>query len=171
MLEPEERRRLNLPIAGASVYYWRYEFMEGRYADRGQNDLDNLLDFALTFGHEELERHGEFYPFGFSVSRASNRSDPEPFALDFDSGQDVQVILEGYRSGVLALRESIRAGAVAANVSLSDGRDAIQVELVSFDQNLSVQVFQPYIMERNEEGSITLSLGDLEAGAGSLLPS
>ena len=73
-----------------------------------QGDLDGLLNVVLPFAEQMLQKHGEFYPFGASVSAAGKVAmlGGQPEDNDHPSSVSVlEIMLEGVRSS----RDNLRA--------------------------------------------------------------
>jgi hypothetical protein len=92
-----------------------------------QSDLDGLLNTLLPFAQQELEKLGEFFPFGAIVT-----ADGETKLLGADEMQDERPDSASIISMLLAAaqdrRPELRAVGICSNVRSTDS-DAIRVEL------------------------------------------
>jgi hypothetical protein len=122
-----------------------------------QDDLDGLLDAALPFAQQQIETHGEFFPYGVALDSDGTlgmlAGDPDgseqPASLDV-----LAVLFDGLRSQ----RDQLRAIAVVSDVRLADS-DAIRVEL-EHREGPAMAVFLPYRRSPILEG---FEFGDLSA--------
>lgn len=124
-----------------------------------QDDLDGLLDAALPFAQQQLERHGELFPYGMALGL-----DGETTAVAGDPGDgehpsslDVRAVLI---DGLREQRDDLRAIALVSDVRLA-GSDAIRVEL-EHREGPAMAVLLPYRRSRLRK---RLELGNLEAMA------
>jgi hypothetical protein len=92
-----------------------------------QSDLDGLLNTLLPFAQQELEKLGEFFPFGAIVT-----AEGETKLLGADKMQDERPDSASIISMLLAAaqnkRDELRAVGICSNVRSTDS-DAIRVEL------------------------------------------
>lgn len=106
-----------------------------------QEDLDALFELVLRFAEQMLGEHGEFFPFGASIS---NDGDASLMAAGPDSGeaprpdQLLATLYEGARANAAAMR----AVAFVTDVH-ADGSDAVRVELEDLD-GMALVVLVPY---------------------------
>lgn len=129
-------------------------------SQQAQDDLDSLVNACLPFAQQQLERRGEFFPFGASIA-----ADGETKMIAGDPGQGehplssdvVSIMVDGLR----ARRDSLRAAAIATDVRLTDG-DAVRVELEHAEGH-AIAVFLPYKKKRLGRG---LEFQTLRAGPG-----
>jgi hypothetical protein len=125
-----------------------------------QDDLDGLLNSALSFAQQQLAKHAEFYPFALAVNLDGETvtigARPAP-------GQEHPNSADVIQASIKALTErnqKIRAGAIAYDVRLPTRTDAIRVDLEHRDgQTLSIVL--PYTRKRN-----TIEYGQLSAHPG-----
>src|SRR4051795_3295271 len=96
-------------------------------SEEAQGQLDQLLNIALGFAQEELGEHREFFPFAVALDRegqaalvAGNTDQERPRSADVMASCTAQLV---------ALRDGLAATAIAADARLTDGGDAISVEL------------------------------------------
>src|SRR5918992_2306757 len=97
-------------------------------SSKAQQQLDELLNVVLPFAQQELEKHGEFYPYAAAIGASG---EPELIAGLPAEGGEHPASADVIDACVAALRERrdrIQAAAVVADVSAADC-DAIQVEL------------------------------------------
>ena len=96
-------------------------------SQQAQEDLDNLLNAALPFAQQMLDKNGEFYPYGYAVGIDGQLG---MFGADPGQGEHpesvdvINLLVEGLR----ARRDQLRAAAVVADVRMS-ASDAIRVQL------------------------------------------
>ncbi len=127
-----------------------------------QADLDGLFDTASGFARQQLEKHGEFYPYAVTVG-TDGRTAFLDASLAPDSDQPSAIeILAVCREALAAARDELRAAAVVADVRVSEGGDAIQVE-VEHAEGIAITILQPYTKKRFGRG---VQFGELEASAG-----
>lgn len=130
---------------------------------QAQNDLDGLLDAALGFAQQQLDTHGEFFPYAVAIGADDQaemiaaRPDPaeeHPRSLD---------VIDACLGALTDRRDNIRAGAVVADVRLPElGSDAIQVELEHVEGQ-ALTVLLPYTKKRLRRG---IDYGPIRAQAG-----
>ena len=126
-----------------------------------QQQLDNLLDVVLPFAQQELEEHGEFFPYAAAI-----RADGEPELIaglpaaegDHPASPDV---IDACLAALAERRDRIRAAVVVADVSTPEG-DAIRAELEHADGH-AIAVFLPYSKKRFSRG---VDYGELHAEPG-----
>ena len=106
-----------------------------------QEDLDGLLNLVLPLAQKLLGQHGQFYPFGASVSTDGEAS---LTASDAGLGEHPQPerVLAGVYDGARATAGENRAAAFVSDV-LINGSDAVQVELEHRD-GIALVVLVPY---------------------------
>lgn len=130
-------------------------------SQQAQDDLDGLLDATLPFAQQMLDKNGEFFPFGASVSTngdvAIASADPAVVGEHPASTDVLAALADGFRAG----RDHLRAVALVSDVRLADS-DAVRVELEHSDGH-SLAVLLPYQKKRFGRG---IQYGDL-AAAGS----
>jgi hypothetical protein len=129
-------------------------------SQQAQDDLDSLVNACLPFAEEMLQRRGEFFPFGASISMAGETSmlggDPGQGEHP-QSGEVISTLVDGLRRQ----RGALRAAAVAADVRTPNG-DAIRVEL-EHAEGQAIAVLLPYKKKRFGRGFEFLPL---QAGLG-----
>lgn len=129
---------------------------------QAQQDLDGLLEPALGFAQQQLDRHGEFFPYAVVV-----RSDGqiEMVAARPDAANDRPAsadVIAACRTTLAERRDQLRAAAVVADVRLPDGSDAVQVEL-EHTEGPALTIQLPYSKKRFGRG---IDYGQLRAAAG-----
>jgi hypothetical protein len=119
-----------------------------------------LLDAVVPFAQQQLDKRGEFFPFGATVGTGGQVA---LMAADPGRGEhpESQSVLESLYEGVRADRGSRRAAAFVADVLL-EGQDAIRVEL-EHAEGTSIVVALPYSRSRIRK---SVSYGQMQAGAG-----
>jgi hypothetical protein len=127
---------------------------------QAQDDLDGLLGAVLPFAQQQLERRGEFFPFGARVTR-----DGEVVLLAGDPALGEQPasqsVLDVLYEGARAEAAASRAAAFVADVKV-DGGDAIRAEL-EHAEGPSMTVLLPYSRSRLRK---SVSYGAIRAGLG-----
>jgi hypothetical protein len=110
-----------------------------------QDDLDALLDVTLRLARQMLEKNGEFYPFGATMSASG-----EAALLAADSGHDDRPASKAVHAslvdGIRQHRADYRAAAFCLDVRLPD-TDAVRVEL-EHQEGAAMAVFLPYKRKR-----------------------
>lgn len=129
---------------------------------QAQADLDRLLNPALGFAQQQLEKHGEFFPYAVVV-RAD--SETEMVASRPDAADDRPPsgdVVDACRTTLAERRDQLRAAAVIADVRLPGGEDAIRVEL-EHTEGPALTILLPYSKKRLGRG---IEYGQLQAAAG-----
>ena len=129
---------------------------------QAQDDLDGLLEPALGFAQQQLGQHGEFFPYAVVV-----RSDGQTamVAAQPDAANDQPAstdVINACRTTLAERRDQLRAAAVIADVRLSDGGDAIRVEL-EHTEGPALTILLPYSRRRFGHG---IDYGQVQAAAG-----
>jgi hypothetical protein len=110
-------------------------------------DLDGLLNVAIGFAQQQLAARGEFYPYAAAIGADSQAemiaAQPDP-RNDRLNPADVAAACFG---ALTDKRYTIRAGAVVSDVRMSDGGEAIRVDLEHVDGH-ALTVLLPYTMTR-----------------------
>lgn len=106
-----------------------------------QDDLDGLFGLVLPFAEDMLSEHGEFFPFGGSIS---NDGEASLTAADPGSGRtpEADQLLASLYEGARANATSARAAAFVADVRV-EGSDGVRVELEHLD-GVALVVLLPY---------------------------
>jgi hypothetical protein len=108
-------------LLSAPVTSWR-----DSASQQAQDELDGLLNAALPFAQQMLDKNGEFYPYGVGLTDAGDR---EMLAAPSDDAHPPSdEVLTQLLDDVRQRASSLRAVAVVADVRANDG-DAIRVEL------------------------------------------
>jgi hypothetical protein len=114
-----------------------------------QSDLDGLLNTLLPFAQQELEKLGEFFPFGAIVT-----TEGETKLLGADAMQEERPDSDSIISMLLAeaqnKRDELRAVGICSNVRSTDS-DAIRVEL-DHSEGTALAVLLPYAEKRFGRG-------------------
>jgi len=131
-----------------------------------REDLNSLLGAMFPFAQDMLDKYGEFYPFGATMTIAGEIKQTAAYTGDeHPSSQELIELLEGgFRA--LAAKKDVRAVGLCLDVrTIAPGQtqktDAICARLRHSDSE-SADVFLPY--QKNESGMI--SYGDLFATQG-----
>lgn len=128
-------------------------------SQQAQDDLDGLLDPALDFAQQQLDKHGEFYPYAVVVD-----SDGHQRMVTADTGEERPASADLITALISALseqRNDLRAAAIVADVHVSEiGSDAVRVTLEHSEQ-VALSVLLPY---RRRRLGRAIDYGDLQAG-------
>ncbi|HVS85000.1 MAG TPA: hypothetical protein VHD91_05170 [Gaiellaceae bacterium] len=112
-----------------------------------RDELDALLDALFSFAHQQIEQHGEFFPFAAAISAsgelrmvATHTGDEQPLSQD--------VIDDLYRVLTAeAASGAIRAAGVCADVLVTPSgqakTDAVRADLEHAAAD-AIRVFLPY---------------------------
>ena len=125
-----------------------------------QDDLDGLAAVALDSARQLLDKNGEFFPFGVTLT-----ADGEQRLVAGDPAlgdhPESQAVLETLYAGVLGEREDLRAAAFVADV-LTGGSDAISVQVEHRDGGPAMQIVQQFSKHGSaiEYGATSASGGD-----------
>jgi hypothetical protein len=115
---------------------------------RAQRDLPQLLDPSLEFAQQQLERHGEFYPYAVVIA---SHGRTEMIAPQLDSTDDNPLsndVIDACRAALIDRRDQLRAVALVSDVNLPTvGSDAIQVQL-EHAEGTALTVHLPYRKRR-----------------------
>lgn len=125
-----------------------------------QHELDSLLTAVLPFARQQLDAHGEFFPYGMVVGH--DREARLVSAWDGDDAPAPSELLQLLYIGVQQQAGDLRAAAFVANVAV-DGADAIRVEL-EHREGTAISVLLPYTKPRL--GRSGIRYGELSAAPG-----
>ena len=118
-------------------------------SQQAQDDLDGLLNAALSFAQQMLDEHGEFFPFAVAVDVHSDTrmimGDPDRRERP-PSAEVLSTILQELQRS----RQEFRAVARVADVRVADS-DAVRVEL-EHSEGPSMAVLLPYKKRRLRGG-------------------
>lgn len=130
---------------------------------QAQQDLDTLLDTALGFAQQQLDRHGEFFPYAVAIDTSGQ---VETIAARPDSTDERPTsadVIESCIAAVISQRDYTRACCIVADVRVRDlDSDAIQVDLEHTDGQ-ALTVLLPYVKKRL---SRKIEYGQLRARSG-----
>ncbi len=125
-----------------------------------QDDLDGLLTPALGFAQQQLDRHGEFYPYAVVID-----DDDQQRMIAADTGDDRPASADLITTLVATLseqRDRLRAAAIVADVRVSEiGSDAVRLTL-EHREHVALTVLLPYRPRRSGRG---IDYGKIQAGA------
>lgn len=129
-------------------------------SQQAQDDLDGLLGPALGFAQQQLETHGEFYPYAVVVDADGQQ---RMVAADTRSDQpDSSDLITSLIAGLSDKRDQLRGAAIVADVRVPElGGDAVRVTL-EHSERVALTVLLPYRTRRFGRG---VDYGDLQAGA------
>ena len=126
---------------------------------QAQADLDGLLNPAVGFAQQQLEKRGEFHPYAVAV-RADGETEMVDASLAVDNSLDMVAVLW---EALAHRRDGIRAVAVVADVRVvSDGGDAIGAE-IEHAEGTALKLVLPYKKKRFGRG---VEFGELRVSAG-----
>lgn len=110
-----------------------------------REDLDELVDFLLSFAEEQLRAHGEFHPFAGKITA---RGDVVPVMVDMgdDEFPDPHAVIDGLAAALRA-DPDVRATGICYDVTLEQGADAACVDLEHREAD-PVTVCLPYRRKR-----------------------
>lgn len=129
---------------------------------QAQAELDGLLNPALGFAQQQLEAHGEFFPFAVVV-RADGETEMVTARPDAHNDRPSSAdVVAACRSTLAEQRDRLHAAAVVAEVRLPSGGDAIRVEL-EHTEGPALTILLPYGKKRFGRG---IDFGQLQAAAG-----
>jgi hypothetical protein len=127
-------------------------------SELAQADLDGLLNALLPFAQQELEKLGEFFPFGAIVT-----ADGETRLLGADAMQDERPDSASIISMLLVdaqnKRAELRALGICSDIRAPDP-DAIRVDL-EHSEGVAMAVLMPYAKKRFGRG---IKYSALQAG-------
>jgi len=118
-------------------------------SQQAQDDLDGLLDTVMPLARKMLDKSGEFFPFGASVSA---RGESRLWSGDPGKGEHpasaevISMLVDGLRQR----RDDLRAAAICFDVQLPD-TDAVRVEFEHRDGQ-AIAVVLPYKKKRFGRG-------------------
>ncbi|MBI2190810.1 MAG: hypothetical protein HYU36_02350 [Planctomycetes bacterium] len=111
-------------------------------------DLDELLNALYSFAQEMLAKHGEFHPFGVSLSRDGEMALEQGYTGDEHppSEQMIDTLVGGLRA--MAGKQEIRAAGICLDVRVTppgttEKSDAICARL-EHENGEAVEVYLPY---------------------------
>lgn len=126
-------------------------------SQQAQGDLDGLLNMTLPFAQQMLAKHGEFYPFGATVTTGGEaRLIAGELGREHPASSDVLSLLV---ERLCQDRGGLRAVAICSNVRLPDS-DAVRVDLEHRDGH-AMAVLMPYKEKRFGRG---IEYDDLRGG-------
>jgi hypothetical protein len=128
-------------------------------SEEAQNDLDSLLNAALTLAEQTLVKYGEFFPYGAGVNTDGQTAlvATDPDLGDRPAPDEVLAMLY---DRARAQSEEWRAMAIVATVTIPEG-DAVRVEL-EHREGAALLVLMPFSIDPETREVTT---GDLSAGA------
>jgi len=116
-----------------------------------QLDVEELMNDMLPFGHEMLEQHGEFLPYGAATK--TNGEIVSVASVDGDEHPRSQEVIANIKAAFQKAAEEHRYKATALFYDVTtvlprtkEKSDAIAVALDHVD-NVSITVFLPYELE------------------------
>lgn len=130
-------------------------------SQRAQEDLDGLLDRALGFAQQQLNSHGEFYPYAVVVDADGQRMVAASTGSDRPESADVIATLIDVLSGQ---RDQLRGAAIIADTQVPAlGGDAVRVTL-EHSERVALTVLMPYrrrwLGRRIDYGDLQVSQAD-----------
>jgi hypothetical protein len=131
-------------------------------SEESQADMDRMLNEALPFAQQMLDRRGGFFPYAVKMAAGG---DIGIVAADPGQGEHPRStdVLSMLNEGLKSERETLRAAATVSDVRIdSPSRDAIRVE-IEHREGLALTVFLPYAKKRLGRG---VTYSDLQAAPG-----
>ncbi|GEL96435.1 hypothetical protein [Cellulomonas composti] len=128
-------------------------------SQQAQDDLDDLLSPALGFAQQQLDAHGEFYPYAVVLDHDSQQ---RMVAADIGSNRPESAdLITALIAALSDERDQLRAAAIVADVRVRElGSDAIRVTL-EHSERIALTILLPYRPRRFGRG---IDYGDLQAG-------
>ena len=110
--------------------------------DRVQDHVDGMYSYAFDTASAFLAKSGEFFPFSYWLF-----DDDEVAPVHADPGMGEQPpsleVLKELLEAARSERERLQAVATAADVTLSDGGDAVRIQ-VEHRQSVAIEIVVPY---------------------------
>lgn len=134
-----------------------------------QSDLDGIAGSAIDAAQHLLDKNGEFFPFGVSLTAGGEM---RMMAADPGLGEhpESQAVIDSLYTGVIGDREGLRAVAVVADVRV-DGSDAIRVRVEHRDGGPAMEILVRYAKRRFrggiEYGATSVSGGERQVWSAS----
>jgi len=119
-------------------------------SQRGQDDLDSLLQESLPIAQQFLEKNGEFFPFALSLA---NSGDTRIVAAYEGSEHPASTeLLKMLYEGLAGQSAQLRGAAVVSDVRVRDpDTDAIRVD-VEHREGVAIAVLLPYTIRKKLVG-------------------
>jgi hypothetical protein len=114
---------------------------------RAQADLDELLNASLGFAQHQLANRGEYYPYAATLGQDGTAGTLMAQSNEGDEHPDSVAVIASCVAALIDVRHTIRAGAVVSDVRLSDGGDAVRVDL-EHSEGATLTVLLPYAKKR-----------------------
>lgn len=110
-----------------------------------REELDELVDFLLSFAEEQLRAHGEFHPFGGKITASG---DVVPVVVDMgdDEVPDPHAVIDELAAALRA-DPDVRATGICFDVVLEQGTDAARLDLEHREAD-PITVCLPYRRKR-----------------------
>ena len=153
-------RATSVAITRQSGHYALVPSWRDSATQEAQDDLDGLVNAALPFAQQMLDKSGEFYPYGVALT---DQGETRMVAGDgLGEHPASATVLETLVSGLRGERDALRAAALVADVR-ANGSDTVRVELEHRDGH-AIAVLLPYKKKRLGRG---IEYGQLTAATGS----
>jgi hypothetical protein len=120
-----------------------------------QADLDGLLNTLLPFAQQELEKLGEFFPFGAIVTKEGETKLLAADAME-EERPDSASIISMLLAEAQSKRNELRAVGICSDVRTA-GSDVIKVDL-EHSEGTALTVLLPYTQKRFGRGIEYLEL-------------
>lgn len=129
-------------------------------SQQAQDDLDGLLDAALRFAQQQLDKYREFYPYAVVVDADGQQ---RMIAAEISANRPESANLISTLVGtVTEQRNQLRSAAIVADVRVPEiGSDAVRVTLEHAEE-VALTVLLPYRLRRFGRG---VDYDDLKAGS------
>ncbi|WP_394940283.1 hypothetical protein [Psychromicrobium sp. YIM B11713] len=96
-------------------------------------DFDALHESLLEFAQEQIQKNGEFFPFGQTIDLSGERNFTMVGEESVDSAQQIEIIALGQREE----REKLRAAGIASEVYLRESADSEPEAAIAVDIDLA----------------------------------
>ena len=133
-------------------------------SEQAQRDLEELTDSLLDFAAEQLNKRGEFFAFGASVSGDSDEVQTFMLAARNDHPDARQYLAETWE-GLREEHDGLRAVGVASDVRIQGGGDAVRVEFESAE-GVALEIVTPYRMVRSRGLKKTVAFSESSVSDG-----
>lgn len=128
-----------------------------------QDEVEECFGEALNMAVDLLRKNGEFFPVGAVLESAKGQAVPIA-AWDENLGEqpESRAVLDLLYAGAATQKDSILAAAFACDVRLSDGSDAVRVE-VEHVHGPALEIVVPYRRSRLRR---SVALGEMSVSPG-----
>lgn len=129
---------------------------------QAQKDLDGLLGAALGFAQQQLETHGEFFPYAAAIG-SDGQAELVAAQPDDDEHPASADVIDACIAALISKRDHLRAGAIVADVHVRElDSDAIRVDL-EHSEGHALTILLPHTPKRAGNG---VDYGSIQAQPG-----